>query len=468
MSWEENSIVFWNDVFGNVEPESFATQCLPKTVSCSANVGCFVTNKNEVYQLPLFDADANTPTLMKPLVKHEVSNAVVINDNYYIMLLSDTNNTVLKLDKNGELLEEIKFENDTTSNKQIYCGDDFILFKNVDDNQIFGLGSNEFGQLAKRPNNFPSTTAPIPLEIKVKEEIISIDVGRHHAVFLTKPGCIYSWGDNRSGQCGYDAKKIPMLTRPTRVKRKDNDFDGYVQCSAFEASCFLHSDGKVLLFYETGPSILTFPEKVSWVGTGKDGIVFAFNPETGVVYYYSNGEYKIFPTDCWDLISVQLAGDGNGIIGIGRENSGLSSKQPAKQKDTAKEEVSVPPSSPEYSRSVSPMSPVRMSPSFSRILFDSPAMEIRSQEDLTLLENSVTSFSQEIRVVNEAIDSERAMITHLLTTVAAQRQMTLGELANRCVEESVLSKLEQCADLMERLADLRASYFEAAENVCQQ
>ena len=109
---------------------------------------------------------------------------------------------------------------------------------------------------------------------------------------------IISWGDNRNGQCGYDSIRSPMLTRPTRVKRKDNDFDGFNQCAAFDASCFLHKEsGKVLLFYENGPVMLTFPENVTWIGTGKDGIVYGFNPDAGVLYYYQDNDYQIFPLD---------------------------------------------------------------------------------------------------------------------------------------------------------------------------
>ena len=85
----------------------------------------------------------------------------------------------------------------------IACGDYFSLFASK--NQLFGTGSNRFGQLGKDPNETPvvKKITEIPLPEKVREELIAgIAAGSGHVVLWTTKGSLFVMGHNNCGQLG--------------------------------------------------------------------------------------------------------------------------------------------------------------------------------------------------------------------------------------------------------------------------
>lgn len=94
----------------------------------------------------------------------------------------------------------------------------------LEDGTVYGLGSNELGQLG-----IPIVPNPIyekPAEIKKvqlpnEEEVIDICCGLDHSLFLTKSGNVYSCGLGADGQTGLGHYKTVGI--PEKVK---GDIDG--------------------------------------------------------------------------------------------------------------------------------------------------------------------------------------------------------------------------------------------------
>ena len=184
------------------------------------------------------------------------------------------------------------------------------------------MGSNRNGKLARKPEQLLSAPRPMDLQFTIKERVTQVCAGRQHACLVTEPGAIYCWGDNSRRQCGYDSNRAASFSKPTRFKRKDDEFVGYQMCSAYDQTVFLHADGRALLFDEVGPAMLTFPGKITWAATASGGIVYGFNVATGALFYYERGEYTAFAKGDWDVHWCRVAEDGQGLVAIGKETGG--------------------------------------------------------------------------------------------------------------------------------------------------
>eukprot|EP01054_Gregarina_sp_Poly1_P009638 Gregarina_sp_Poly_1__9637@NODE_60_length_16930_cov_139_480579_g51_i0_p2_GENE_NODE_60_length_16930_cov_139_480579_g51_i0NODE_60_length_16930_cov_139_480579_g51_i0_p2_ORF_typecomplete_len943_score148_40RCC1/PF00415_18/7e02RCC1/PF00415_18/2e06RCC1/PF00415_18/5_7e05RCC1/PF00415_18/0_0014RCC1_2/PF13540_6/0_41RCC1_2/PF13540_6/0_029RCC1_2/PF13540_6/1_1e10_NODE_60_length_16930_cov_139_480579_g51_i011623990 len=69
---------------------------------------------------------------------------------------------------------------------------------------IWAWGANFSGQLGSRPAS-PGDFSGFPCEALLPKKLTTTDVaaGDNHSLLVTSSGAVWSWGDNRSGQCGF-------------------------------------------------------------------------------------------------------------------------------------------------------------------------------------------------------------------------------------------------------------------------
>lgn len=85
----------------------------------------------------------------------------------------------------------------------------------LQDGSVYGLGSNECGQLGVPNLGKAVYDKPQPLhKISLPEEVTEIVCGLDHSLFLTRSGCVYSCGLGADGQTGlghYNNTRTPQL-----------------------------------------------------------------------------------------------------------------------------------------------------------------------------------------------------------------------------------------------------------------
>lgn len=89
--------------------------------------------------------------------------------------------------------------------KNVSCGSRFV-YVICDDNSIWSMGNNTFGQLGL--NNYETIEQFQQIKSKKCSNIISISCGNSHAVFLTNTNTVYSCGSNRRGQLGINSEEV--------------------------------------------------------------------------------------------------------------------------------------------------------------------------------------------------------------------------------------------------------------------
>ena len=74
----------------------------------------------------------------------------------------------------------------------------------ADDNLLFAVGNNEYGQLGRGHSNYndPDNRVPRPVTGFGLERITHIASGYSHCAAVTEGGKLLLWGWNASGQCG--------------------------------------------------------------------------------------------------------------------------------------------------------------------------------------------------------------------------------------------------------------------------
>ncbi len=81
----------------------------------------------------------------------------------------------------------------------IACGESHTIFKNYK-GQVYGMGSNDYGQLGigSRLNT------KSPQKIWGLEKVKQIAAGREFSAAVLATGAVLTWGQNESGQLGED------------------------------------------------------------------------------------------------------------------------------------------------------------------------------------------------------------------------------------------------------------------------
>ena len=101
----------------------------------------------------------------------------------------------------------------------LFFGHEFALGLNKT-NELFGWGSNEYGQLARGyRDDCEMKLKPEKIEFP-RERIYDICCGYQHILILTSNG-LYGWGNNCDGQLGLIEEKV--VTTPCKIKISDID-----------------------------------------------------------------------------------------------------------------------------------------------------------------------------------------------------------------------------------------------------
>jgi alpha-tubulin suppressor-like RCC1 family protein len=93
----------------------------------------------------------------------------------------------------------------------IYTGSFYTIFLDTQ-GKVYGVGSNEFGQLGLGDNECRFTPEPITYFNDIP--IANVSAGDRHVIFLDTQGKVYSTGSNKFGQLGLGDKNNRTLPEP--------------------------------------------------------------------------------------------------------------------------------------------------------------------------------------------------------------------------------------------------------------
>jgi len=126
----------------------------------------------------------------------------------------------------------------------------------ADDNQLFALGNNEYGQLGRGHSNDgdPDNRVPRPVTGFGLERITHIAAGNGHCAAVTEGGKLFLWGSNAFGQCdaGTAGGHVLAATRCDSGALADADVRVVFVACGFGHTVALTSDGGVIAFGYNG------------------------------------------------------------------------------------------------------------------------------------------------------------------------------------------------------------------------
>ena len=127
--------------------------------------------------------------------------------------------------------------------KEIFVGWDFELALN-EDNQIFGWGRNNHGELGRGDNSKKNEILkPQKIDFQTKEKIKEICCGYHHTLVLSLNGLLYGWGDNQYGQLGLNKEESVNEPQIIEITENQEKFQ-YIHC--YENSSFAITTNRLL------------------------------------------------------------------------------------------------------------------------------------------------------------------------------------------------------------------------------
>lgn len=133
--------------------------------------------------------------------------------------------------------------------RSVTTGRSFGFIQGIVDGTLLATGKNTHGQLGVDTGN---ATEPVPIPVKLPEEVADVSAGAFHSLFVTVSGEAYSTGRNNFGQLGYSTNgqsvPMPMKVEGLIVESDDpNVTTPHVLAVAagYGHSVFLLSDGSV-------------------------------------------------------------------------------------------------------------------------------------------------------------------------------------------------------------------------------
>ncbi len=84
----------------------------------------------------------------------------------------------------------------------------------TEDGALFSWGGGASGQLGLGAQS--DANRPMRVESLAREDVSRIAAGRAHSLAGTRAGLVFAWGDNGSGQCGWEGREA-SAARPTAV-----------------------------------------------------------------------------------------------------------------------------------------------------------------------------------------------------------------------------------------------------------
>ena len=153
----------------------------------------------------------------KPIIEEEVYSIVSISENYFAVLYNGPTSLLINLEGSDTFL---KFN--YTEYKKLSANSKGSLFAIDNDNYLFGMGANSFGQLG---NN---TKIESLFLTKIGNKTwIDVSSGQYHTLGIDTEGFAYAWGRNTDGELG-DGTLTSRLV-PTKINSAE---DGWINIYA--------------------------------------------------------------------------------------------------------------------------------------------------------------------------------------------------------------------------------------------
>ena len=198
----------------NLESLSYITRdILDFTFKSSTSIYFIDANTRNLYSYDLVSRTRSK----KPIIEEEVYSIVSISENYFAVLYNGPTNLLINLEGSDTFL---KFN--YTEYKKISANSRGTLFAIDNDNYLFGMGSNSFGQLG---NN--SQRESLFLSKIGNKTWIDISSGQYHTLGIDTGGFAYAWGRNTDGELG-DGTLTSRLA-PTKINSAE---DGWINIYA--------------------------------------------------------------------------------------------------------------------------------------------------------------------------------------------------------------------------------------------
>lgn len=198
----------------NLESLSYITRdILDFTFKNSTSIYFVDANTRNLYSYDLVSRTRSK----KPIIEEEVYSIVSISENYFAVLYNGPTNLLINLEGSDTFL---KFN--YTEYKKISANSRGTLFAIDNDDHLFGMGSNSFGQLG---NN--SQRESLFLSKIGNKTWIDISSGQYHTLGIDTEGFAYAWGRNTDGELG-DGTLTSRLV-PTKI---DSAEDGWINIYA--------------------------------------------------------------------------------------------------------------------------------------------------------------------------------------------------------------------------------------------
>jgi alpha-tubulin suppressor-like RCC1 family protein len=198
----------------NLESLSYITRdILDFTFKNSTSIYFVDANTRNLYSYDLVSRTRSK----KPIIEEEVYSIVSISENYFAVLYNGPTNLLINLEGSDTFL---KFN--YTEYKKISANSRGTLFAIDNDDYLFGMGSNSFGQLG---NN--SQRESLFLSKIGNKTWIDVSSGQFHTLGIDTDGFAYAWGKNTDGELG-DGTLTSRLV-PTKINSAE---DGWINIYA--------------------------------------------------------------------------------------------------------------------------------------------------------------------------------------------------------------------------------------------
>ena len=198
----------------NLESLSYITRnILDFTFKNSTAIYFIDANTRKLYSYDLVSKSRSK----NPIIEEEVYAIASISENYFAVLYNGPTNLLINLEGSDTFL---KFN--YTEYKKISANSRGSLFAIDNDNYLFSMGSNSFGQLG---NN---TKVESLFFTKVGNKTwADISSGQYHTLGIDTEGFAYAWGRNTDGELG-DGTLTSRLV-PTKINSAE---DGWINIYA--------------------------------------------------------------------------------------------------------------------------------------------------------------------------------------------------------------------------------------------
>ncbi|XP_054161279.1 uncharacterized protein LOC128959356, partial [Oppia nitens] len=160
-------------------------------------------------------------------LRHKKIINFINGDEFIVCVSSDNCVYSCGYNKNGQLgqgYEDFEFKkpmiiqinenNDLISD--VSCGSNHTLVVTQNNNEVYGWGSNDFGQIGSRDTTCDAINKPEKINFNNNYCIKFVHCFDNSSFALTSDGQVFSWGENRSNQLGLNCNDL-IIFKPKLI-----------------------------------------------------------------------------------------------------------------------------------------------------------------------------------------------------------------------------------------------------------